>query len=176
MGESYLRYTWAVTSAPSGAPSVSFSANGTNSAKVSTATFGASGQYTITVSVTNYASGLSGTASVTVTVNQTASGITVEVPTDAVHVTHTHQFHATETDQFQQAMSTQPASFAWSIDQTGGGSMTSGGLYTAPLVAETYTVRASADGLSGTAPITVINSAPTIAVPATADPNPVTAQ
>jgi hypothetical protein len=50
-GESNLRYTWSVVGTPPG--SVSFSINGTNAAKNTTATFGAYGTYNLLVTITD---------------------------------------------------------------------------------------------------------------------------
>src|SRR5207244_8347156 len=60
-GETHLTYTWAVTAGPSG---VTFSANGTNAAKSSTATFTQAGTYTFQVTVTDQ-DGLTVTSQVT---------------------------------------------------------------------------------------------------------------
>ncbi len=68
-GESNLTYTWTTTGTPP-AP-VSFSANGTNAAKNTTATFTATGTYNFLVAITD-AGGLSITSPVTVTVNPPA--------------------------------------------------------------------------------------------------------
>lgn len=59
--ESGLTYTWSVLSAPAGAPAVSFGVNGTNAAKSTTATFGATGNYTLQALISN------GSTSVTTT-------------------------------------------------------------------------------------------------------------
>src|SRR5205085_1575318 len=71
-GEANLTYTWS----SSGPAAVSFSANGTNAAKNSTATFSQAGSYTFTATITD-AGGLSTTSSVSVTVNQTQTSISV---------------------------------------------------------------------------------------------------
>ena len=65
IGENTLTYTWSATGTPP-AP-VTFSANGTNAAKNSTATFTAPGAYTLQATITNL-EGRSVTSSVTVTV------------------------------------------------------------------------------------------------------------
>src|SRR5262249_13111275 len=66
LGESNLTYTWSVASKPPGAADPTFSANGTNAAKNSVATFSAAGTYVLTVSITD-AGGLLATSSVIVT-------------------------------------------------------------------------------------------------------------
>ena len=67
-GASTLTYTWATAGTPP-AP-VTFSANGSNAAQNTTATFTAAGTYNFLVTITNPA-GLTATSSVSVTVNQT---------------------------------------------------------------------------------------------------------
>ena len=74
-GEWNLTYTWATTGTPP-AP-VTFSQNGTNAAKTTTATFTKSGTYSFTVTVTDNA-GLTATSSVIVMVNQTVSSIAAQ--------------------------------------------------------------------------------------------------
>jgi hypothetical protein len=59
LGESLLHYTWRVASSPAGSQ-VSFSKNGSNSAKNTTATFSLPGSYALFCTVTN---GLFGVAS-----------------------------------------------------------------------------------------------------------------
>jgi autotransporter-associated beta strand protein len=66
LGESNLTYTWSVISKPSGAADPTFSANGTNAAKNSVATFSAAGTYVLTATISD-AGGLLATSSVTVT-------------------------------------------------------------------------------------------------------------
>src|SRR5262249_7077870 len=50
-GESTLTYTWSTISAPTGAPPIMFSANGSNAAKNTIATFSQAGNYTFQVSI-----------------------------------------------------------------------------------------------------------------------------
>jgi malectin (di-glucose binding ER protein)/Big-like domain-containing protein/PKD domain-containing protein len=69
-GESNLTYTWSTLGTPPG--SVSFSANGTNAAKNTTPTFGASGSYSLTVRIADGA-GASVNSNVNVTVNSVAA-------------------------------------------------------------------------------------------------------
>src|SRR6185295_3430936 len=81
-GESALTYTWATTGMPPAA--VGFSANGTNAAKNTTATFSKAGSYTLQATIRD-AGNLTVTSSVSVTVNQTLTAITV-APTSATVV------------------------------------------------------------------------------------------
>ena len=100
-GESNLSYTWATTGTPPAA--VSFSANGSNAAKNTTATFTKAGNYTFQVTITDDG-GLSTTSSVTVTVNQTLTSITVTPATPTLASHATQQFTASGIDQFGNAM------------------------------------------------------------------------
>jgi hypothetical protein len=170
-GEANLTYRWALTGA---APaSVTFSANGTNAAKATTATFSKAGSYTFQVTVTD-AGGLTATSSVGVTVNQTLTSIVVSPASATVNISGTQQFTATARDQFAASLTTQPT-FTWSV--SGGGTISSSGLFTAGTTAGgPYTVTAQSGGVSGIASVTIatVNQAPTIATPASASPNPVT--
>src|SRR5262249_7308718 len=127
-GEANLTYTWATTGTPPAA--VSFSGNGTNAAKNTTATFTKAGSYTFQVTIKD-ADGLTTTSSVTVSVNQTLTSIAVSPATATVADGATQQFAASGSDQFGNVLSTQPA-FSWSLASSGVGSVTSSGLYTAP--------------------------------------------
>ena len=89
--KSNLTYTWATTGTPPAA--VSFSANGSNAAKNTTATFSKAGSYTFQVTITD-AGGLTATSSVTVTVNQTLTSIAVTPATPALASHATQQFTA----------------------------------------------------------------------------------
>ena len=73
-GEANLIYTWATTGSPPAA--VTFSANGTNAAKASTATFTKAGSYAFQVTVKDQGN-LTVTSSVTVTVNPTLTSVVV---------------------------------------------------------------------------------------------------
>jgi hypothetical protein len=151
-GEASLIYTWAVNGTPP-AP-VTFSANGTNAAKNTTATFAQAGTYSFVVTITDH-SGLSTTSTVTVTVARTA--VLVVSPASASFATGTtHQLTAQEVDQFGSPLPTQPA-FTWSV--TGVGTISTSGLYSAPTTTGSATVRATAGALSGSAAVTVVISA-----------------
>src|SRR5204862_366148 len=63
-GAANLTYSWTVTSKPSGALNATFSANGTNAAQNTTATFSSAGSYTLLVTVSD-AGGLTASSSVT---------------------------------------------------------------------------------------------------------------
>ena len=167
-GESTLSYTWATIGTPP-AP-VTFTANGTNASKNTTATFTKAGTYNFQVTVRD-TNGLTTTSSVAVTVNQTLTSILVAPGSASLNWNGTQQFAATGFDQFGNALLAQPA-FTWAVS-SGIGAISSSGLYTAPAASGSATIRASSGGISGTASVTVTNAAPTIASPASASPNPV---
>jgi hypothetical protein len=154
-GEAGLTYTWATMGTPPA--SVSFSANGTNGAKNTTATFAKAGNYSFQVTVRD-AGNLTVTSSIAVTVNQTLTSIVVSPSSATVNTAATQQFTATARDQFATNLSPQPA-FTWSV--SGGGTISSGGLFTAGTSAGgPYTVTATSGGVSTTAAVTV-NALPT---------------
>jgi len=169
-GESALTYSWAATAVPSGATAPTFSVNGTNTAKNATATFSKAGAYTLTATITD-AVGLSVTSSVNVTVNQTPTTVVIS-PTSATVASHaTSQFTATMNDQFGTALAVQPT-FTWT--NTGSGSVSTAGLYTAQYAAGSATVTAASGVLSKSASVTITNATPTIATAAGASPTTVT--
>jgi hypothetical protein len=147
-GEAALTYTWATTGTPPAA--VTFSANGSNGAKNSTATFTKSGSYSFQVTIKD-AQGLTVTSPVSVVVNQAMASVTVSPSSASVSTSTTKQFTAAAKDQFGAAMS---ATFTWSV--SGGGTINSSGLFTAGSTAGgPFTVTATSGSKSGTASITV---------------------
>jgi PKD repeat protein len=167
-GEGHLTYTWAVLGKPPAA--VTFSANGTNASKNTTATFSAAGAYTFQVTISDE-EGASVTSSVNVTVDQTLTSITVVPGNSSLNENQAEQLTATGYDQFGNAMATQPT-FSWSAT---GGSIDSTGLYNSPgaLSAGTYTITATSAPISASATVTVADAAPTVATPAAASPSPI---
>src|SRR5207249_10561614 len=154
-GEANLIYTWATTGTPP-AP-VTFSGNGTNAAKNVVATFAKAGSYSFQVTIKDQGN-LTISSSVNVTVNQTLTGISVAPSTATVVVGATPSFTAIALDQFAMALSSQPV-FTWSV--SGGGSISSAGLFTAGSTpGGPFTVTASSGGINGNATVTVIASAP----------------
>jgi fibronectin type 3 domain-containing protein len=163
-GESSLTYTWSVQSEPAGAMNPMFSANGTNAAKNTTATFYQAGSYTFQATITDPA-GLTTTSSVTIAVNQTATSLDINPENATLPDNAGQQFIASACDQFGSAMASQP-SFSWSLD--GIGTLDATGMYSAPTsgsgsatvtasVATTGSVPASSATMSATAAITVIS-------------------
>jgi len=170
-GEPNLTYTWATTGTPPAA--VTFSANATNAAKNTTATFTKAGTYALQVTVKD-GPGLTVTSPVSVVVNATLTSIVVSPPSASITTSGTQQFTATALDQFATSLAIQPT-FNWTV--SGGGAISTSGLFTADVVpGGPYTVTAQSDTVSGTASVTVSlpNAAPTIATAAAANPNPVT--
>ena len=147
-GESALTYTWSA----SGPAAVSYSANGANASKNATATFTRAGSYTFTATIRD-GGGLTATSSVNVTVNQTLTSLDVTPAAASVAANATQQFTATARDQFSQPMSSQP-SVSWSV-VTGGGTISTAGLYTAPSTAGSATVQGSSGSLSDTSSVTI---------------------
>ena len=139
-GESSLASSWSAT----GPAAVAFSATGTNAAKSSVATFAKAGAYTLTATITD-AGGLTVSSAVNVTVAQTLTSVVVSPAVATVIAGASQQFVATAIDQFGNPLAIQPP-FTWSA--TGGGTITSGGLFTAPASGATSTVSVSTPGTS----------------------------
>ncbi len=153
-GAANLTYTWTATALPSGASVPTFSANGTNAARITTASFTRAGSYTFKVTIDQ--GNLSVTSSVTVTVEPVLSVITVSPAPVSVVDGATQQFIATAEDQFGVALAKQPA-FTW---KTTVGKISSKGLLTAPARPATGTVTAASGRIKGTSKVTVVNQIP----------------
>ena len=159
---------WATTGTPPAA--VAFSVNGSNTAKNTIATFSKAGNYSFQVTITN-ASGLSTTSSVNVTVDQTFTAIVVAPASINLHAGALQQFTGTAQDQFGVALATQP-SFAWT---TTAGTSAPSGLLTAPDTSvASGMVTAGSGSVVGSAAFTVAVQPPTVAMAASASPDPVT--
>jgi hypothetical protein len=149
-GEGALTYTWSTTGTPP-AP-VTFSANGTNAAKATTATFAAAGTHAFQVTIRD-AGGLTASSAVSVTVTQTSSSLAVAPATATVAPGQTQQFSVTARDQFGAIIAPAPAA-SWSV--SGGGTISGTGLFTAgPNPGGPFTVTATSGGVNGTAAVTV---------------------
>ncbi|MFU8892485.1 MAG: InlB B-repeat-containing protein [Luteolibacter sp.] len=146
-GEEFLEYTWVAT----GPAPVTYSLNGENAAKTTTATFSAVGDYAITVNVLD-TGGLSATSTVNVRVLPTSEFV-VTPESSIMSVGDTLQFAANVIDQFGTPLATQPSPITWSTD--GGGTLNATGLFTATTVGGPYTIIASGGGESGTAEVTI---------------------
>jgi hypothetical protein len=151
-GESTLTYTWSTASEPSGAAAPVFSANGTNAAKATGVTFAAAGKYTFRVTISD-GLGQTATSTVGVTVSQTLTSLSVTPATVTLAGGAKQQFAALGLDQFGAAMSS-PTAVTWTASA---GTVTSGGLFTAP-ASGTVTVKAACGSLTSTATVTVGSS------------------
>jgi autotransporter-associated beta strand protein len=151
-GEANLIYTWSTTGTPPAA--VSFSANGINAAKNTTATFTKAGMYNFLVTITDLG-GQSTTSSVSVTVNQTPVSLTVSPATPNITAGGSQQFTVSGQDQFGQTI-TNPT-VTWSL--TGPGSVSSDGLFTPAYAPGTATVTATSGTVGGSATVTVAGEA-----------------
>jgi hypothetical protein len=150
-GESNLTYTWATTGTPPAA--VTFTSNGTNAAKATTAMFIAAGTYSLQVTVKDQG-GLTALSAASVTVTAKVTSIVITPATASVSMSATQQFTAVARNQFSQALSPQPT-FTWAV--SGGGSIDASGLFTAGTTSGgPFTVTASSGGVSGTASIAVL--------------------
>jgi hypothetical protein len=156
-GEANLTYTWTTTGTPPAA--VTFSANGTNAAKATTATFTKAGSYAFQVTIKDQP-GLTATSSVAVTVNQTLTSVVLSPSSASVATAKTQQYTATARDQFTTNLTTQPT-FTWTV--SGGGTLSATGLFTAGTTAGgPYTVTAKSGTVSGTAGVTVTSTPTTV--------------
>ncbi|MEQ1852046.1 MAG: S8 family serine peptidase, partial [Chthoniobacteraceae bacterium] len=156
-GEPALSYTWSVAGGTFERP-VSFSENGTNAAKTTTATFAIAGNYTFAVTVRD-AAGLTAADTVDVVVNPTATAVTVTPPGATVPYDGSQAFSASVLDQFNDPLAVQPG-VTWSA--TGGGSINAGGTFTAATVGGPYTISATSGSIVGTATVSVSKAAATV--------------
>ncbi|MBK7861793.1 MAG: hypothetical protein IPJ65_24890 [Archangiaceae bacterium] len=166
-GEAALLYTWSTTAAPTGAPAVTFSANGTNAAKATTATLSRVGAYTFNVKISD-AAGAFVNATVSATVTAAFTRLTVTPAARSLTLSGQQQLSTGTLDQFSQAMAAPAGTVTWSVP-TGQGTLTATGLYTAPAVAGgPYTVTASLLGKTATSAITVVTGTPPVVATAAA--------
>ena len=148
-GEAALSYTWAATDLNGNAVTgLSFSANGSNGAKNTTATFTKSGTYIFTVTITD-AGGKTAQSNILVSVNQTLSSIAVTPSVGTIGNNSNQQFVATAKDQFGFALAVQPA-VTWSIF-SGSGTIDVTGVYSPSGTSGTATVKATSGAISSTA-------------------------
>jgi subtilisin family serine protease len=151
--EANLTYTWTAA----GPAAVTFSANGTNAAKSTTATFAQAGAYSFTVTLKD-AGGLTMNSAVSVTVSQTATTVAVSPGSATAAVNSPKQFSRTVKDQFGTALSAQPAC-TWTV--SGGGTIDATGLFMAGSIAGgPFNVMATA-GVMGMATVTITPPADT---------------
>ena len=162
-GTGALTYTWSLDGTPPAA--VTYSVNGTTAAANTTATFSAAGSYAFRITVSD-TSGNTTSNTKTVTVSQTVTSITVldnsakasyggpQEPTPSIAKSTWEQLSATAYDQFGNSFSSQPT-FTWTV-VSGGGSVNSSGLYSAPANAATPVVRATSSNVSGQITLSVV--------------------
>ncbi|QJE94254.1 MBG domain-containing protein [Luteolibacter luteus] len=156
-GEEALTYLWSVASGP-GDP-VGFSANGSNAAQQSEASFHAPGDYHLSVLVTD-AAGLTATSDVKVRVVQTPSDLAVSPASAVVPVGGMQAFTATLHDQFGAVLS--DVSAVWS--ENGGGSINAAGIFTAATTGGPFVISATAAGFTATASVTVTPAAASVSI------------
>jgi hypothetical protein len=169
-GEAGLVYKWSITGGPS--PFPTFSANNTNAAKNTTATFRTPGNYTFRVDITD-GNGQTATSNVSVTVLQTLTTVVVSPGAATLPLNAARQFSAQSFDQFGAPMSPQPT-LTWSLTVAENGELSSNGLYTAPDHETIVTVIAYSGQVSGSATVGVVNDAPSILQSPAATPATVT--
>lgn len=154
-GEHELIYTWTCTSKPVGASDPVITGNGTNAAKNAVATLSRSGAYLFNVTISDPA-GLTVSSSVGTTITAVAAGVSVTPAAPTVVIGATQQFTASLVDQFGIAMS---GTVNWSASK---GSITAGGLFTAPNLPGTCLVQAKIGSLYSRVVVT-LTAAPPVA-------------
>jgi len=164
---SSLTYTWTVTAAPAGAAAPSVYNAYPDGATVYVR-FHQAGRYTFTATVTKEG-GLSASSSVDVNVPQVATTIAVTPSYVELRKGATQPYNASLQDQFGQDMASQPT-FTWSSIS---GSISLGGLYTAPNTYGYDTVTATAGSISQCAAV-FVSARPWVVTPAGASPGEVT--
>ena len=142
-GAANLTYTWAAT----GPAPVFFMPNGTGAASSSQANFEATGDYQVSVTVAD-AGGLSASGTVHVRVEPSASAVRVSPASVSLPVGASQQFAASLLDQFGGAITNQSPAFTWTA--TGGGTVSSSGLFTATQAGKDYAVFAGTTLPNGT--------------------------
>jgi|GEM_PF-318331 len=147
-GESGLTYSWFAD----GPTRVSYTANFSNAARNTTVAFEKAGTYVFTCTIRD-AAGLSATSSVTVNVVPTLADLAIAPESAVVAPGAATQFTAAGLDQFGDSMGAL-SGLTWSV-LSGGGSIDSTGLYTAPATPGAATIRATNGVVSDTAAVTI---------------------
>ena len=156
-GEANLTYTWIVTGAPQGAAPVRFSANGTNAASTTTATFDQAGAYLFQVTVTDAAGHTVQSGERFVVVEPTASAFVVRPAAPTVANGTTVDIAVDSLDQFGDPMPFGSGSWHLTTDGPGFVSPTSN-QYTAPATGTgPATIWASNGAVTGTATVMVVD-------------------
>ena len=130
----------------------------TNNAYTETVAFTEVGLYGLIVTAASYPN-ISSAAELNVL--PTLTSVRVTPNTASLCQGGKQQFAASGLDQFQNAMTAQPA-FTWIASN---GTISTAGLYTAPSSTGNFTITARAGSLAGTASVQVVSAAPTIVQP-----------
>jgi len=160
-GESNLTYTWSVTSVPNGnAPPPIYSANATNAAKNTTATFFQAGSYTFLCTITD-TSGNMTTSSVTIIVAQLVTEMYVSPANASISINSTQQYSVTHV--YDQFLNTVLApNLSWAV--SGGGTISTGGLLT-PSSDGTFTVTATSGSYVASTSVTITGTLSGVSTP-----------
>jgi hypothetical protein len=150
-GETNLRYTWSADVAPADVAAPTFSDNGTNAGRNSTATFAGAGTYVLRVTVAD-ASGLTATSTVTVVVTAVTTGLAITPAGHTMFTGESVQFSAKVVDQFGNVLDANP-DVDWFVTD---GTMNTAGRFTAPAAPGTVSVAATSGVLIGDVEITVL--------------------
>lgn len=134
-------FAWSTTAEPSGAAAPGFSASGANAS----VTFHEAGSYNLKVTAAGVARTLS------VIVDPTATTMSVTPATVSLATGAQQQFTAEIYDQFHNALTTQPT-ITWTA---AGGTITTGGLFTAGSAPGSFTVTAKSGSLTANCAVTV---------------------
>ncbi len=153
-GESGLTYTWAKAT---GSGHVVFGANGSNSAKNTTAEVKASGTYSFRVTVSDGAGNYVTSTTGNVTVNAQLAAIIVSPGFSEIGLNTDQQFTAQGFDQFGDLVTVNPS---WSVSS--GGSISSGGLLSATTLSVDNLVTATSGSITGTGIFNVIAAKPVV--------------
>ena len=148
-GEEGLTYHWEVA----GPAAVSIFPNGSNAAKACTATFSAPGAYLFSV-IARDVSGLTASSSGTVTVSSVPVALNLSPAEATLAVGASRIFTVIMLDQFGTVVSSPGVS--WSV--SGGGSISSLGVFTAAMAGGPHQVAAVSAGLSSRASVSIIDS------------------
>jgi hypothetical protein len=160
-GEASLTYTWSSVYTPANAPPPTFSTNGTNAAKNTVVRFYQAGTYTLTATIVD-PSGHLITSSVVVPVNQTVTSLYVLPPRLTVPFGQSQQYTVRARDQFSDAIAS--PSITWNV--SGGGTITTGGLFTAGSSAGIFTVTAQSASMNASTLVTVAAGSAAMAISA----------
>jgi hypothetical protein len=155
-GEANLTYTWEVVSAPAGAASVRFSANGTNAAKVTTATFDQIGTYLYRLTVTDAQGNATRSPVLQFEVWPVPGAFALTPAAPTVMNGAAVQLNMRSLDQFGDALEISPG--PWRMTTDGPGYIDGGNRYHAPQTGTgPVTVRVSNGTITGTATVMVVD-------------------